>query len=106
MRPGHPSSLYEYLIIGIVLQNATVRRSIQMFKALLESYGINLEFDGKSLWCFWQPGRLQTVSEDELRGLKVGYRAKSIKKIDEAFTLGAIDERELRRCDRETQMSY
>ncbi len=33
MRPGHPSSLYEYLMIGIVLQNATVRRSIQMFKA-------------------------------------------------------------------------
>ncbi|MBI5959131.1 MAG: hypothetical protein HY866_10375, partial [Chloroflexi bacterium] len=30
MRPGHPSSLYEYLIIGIVLQNATIRRSIQM----------------------------------------------------------------------------
>ena len=26
MRPGHPSSLYEYLIIGIVIQNATVRR--------------------------------------------------------------------------------
>ena len=28
MRPGHPSSLYEYLIIGVALQNATVRRSI------------------------------------------------------------------------------
>jgi len=39
MRPGHPSSLYEYLIIGIVLQNATVRRSMQMFKALIEKYG-------------------------------------------------------------------
>ena len=30
MRPGHSSSLYEYLIIGIVLQNATIRRSVQM----------------------------------------------------------------------------
>ena len=39
MRPGHPSSLYEYLIIGIVLQNATVKRSVQMFQALLEKYG-------------------------------------------------------------------
>src|SRR3990172_10376343 len=27
MRPGHSSSLYEYLIIGIILQNASVRRS-------------------------------------------------------------------------------
>ncbi|KKU42782.1 MAG: hypothetical protein UX56_C0006G0001, partial [Candidatus Azambacteria bacterium GW2011_GWD2_46_48] len=39
MRPGHPSCLYEYLMIGMVLQNASVRRSVQMFKALLENYG-------------------------------------------------------------------
>ncbi len=104
MRPGHPSSLYEYLIIGIVLQNATVRRSVQMFKALLENYGTGLEFDSKRLWCFWQPGRLQPISEDELRSLKVGYRAKSIKKIDDCFFQGQVDEMQLRKLDRETQM--
>lgn len=91
MRPGHPSSLYEYLIIGIVLQNATVRRSIQMFKTLLEKYGTKLEFDGKTLWCFWKPGRLKDVTEDEIRKLKVGYRAKYIKKIDDYFDSGEID---------------
>ena len=104
MRPGHPSSLYEYLIIGVVLQNATVRRSIQMFTALLENYGTLLEFDRKKLWCFWPPGRLQSVSVDDLRALKVGYRAKYIKKIDDDFTQGLIDELELRKQDRETQM--
>ncbi len=105
MRPGHPSSLYEYLIIGIVLQNATVRRSIQMFMALLEKYGTLLEFDRKKLWCFWAPGRLQSVSEDELRSLKVGYRAKSIKKTDDYFTQGLMNELELRQKDREIQMN-
>lgn len=104
MRPGHPSSLYEYLVIGIVLQNATVRRSIQMFQALLTNYGTLLEFDGKELWCFWEPGALHHVTEEELRVLKVGYRAKSIKKIDEYFIQEAIDELELRKKDRETQM--
>lgn len=64
MKPGHPSSLYEYLLIGIVLQNATVRRSVQMFKALFKNYGTELEFDGKKLWCFFKPGRLQKISED------------------------------------------
>jgi 3-methyladenine DNA glycosylase/8-oxoguanine DNA glycosylase len=103
MRPGHPSSLYEYLMIGIVLQNATVRRSMQMFSALLEGYGSCLAYDGQQLWCFWAPGGLQEVSEDELRGLKVGYRAKSIKRIDEAFAQGAVDELDLRRLDREAQ---
>lgn len=104
MRPGHPSSLYEYLIIGIVLQNATVRRSVQMFQRLLEAYGRLLVFDGKRLWCFWSPGALRKVSEDDLRRLKVGYRAKSIKKIDEQFAKGAIDEHELRKKNREAQM--
>lgn len=104
MRPGHPSSLYEYLLIGIVLQNATVRRSIQMFKALLENYGTLLEYDGKKLWCFWEPGTLREVTEEELRALKVGYRAKSIKRIDDCFLQGTVDEFELRKKDRETQM--
>jgi len=104
MRPGHPSSLYEYLIIGIVLQNASVKRSVQMFKALLENYGTLLEFDNKKLWCFWSPGKLQKVSERELRALKVGYRAKSIKKIDDYFAQGLIGEQKLRKQSRETQM--
>jgi len=104
MRPGHLSSLYEYLIIGIVLQNATVRRSIQMFQVLLANYGTLLEFDGKELWCYWSPGRLQDVSEEELRALKVGYRAKFIKRIDDYFSQGLIDENELRKEDRDTQM--
>jgi len=105
MRPGHPSCLYEYLIIGIVLQNASVRRSVQMFKALLENCGTLLDFDGKKLWCFWSPGKLQKISVDDLRALKVGYRAKSIKKIDDYFSQGLIDEKELRTKDRETQMT-
>lgn len=103
MRPGHPSSLYEYLIIGIVLQNATVRRSVHMFRALLENYGKLLEFDGKKLWCFWSPGALKRVNEEDLRKLKVGYRAKSIKKIDDYFLRGESNEQELRKQDRETQ---
>lgn len=103
MRPGHPSSLYEYLIIGVVLQNAAVRRSIQMFKSLLENYGTQLQFDGKELWSFWEPGRLRNVSEQELRDLKVGYRAKFIKKIDEQFDAGLINEVDLRSKDAEIE---
>jgi len=104
MRPGHPSSLYEYLIIGIVLQNASIKRSVQMFQSLLSNYGKSLEFDNKKLWCLWNPGGLEKITEDDLRALKVGYRAKSIKKLDEQFVQGLINEMELRKQDRETQM--
>jgi len=105
MRPGHPSSLYEYLIIGIVLQNASVKRSMQMFQALLENYGKLLEFDNKKLWCFWNPEVFKKISEENLRALKVGYRAKSIKKISDQFAQGLISETELRKQNREAQMN-
>lgn len=103
MRPGHSGSLYEYLIIGIVLQNTVVKRSIQMLDALYQNYGTLLEFDNKKLWSFWNPGDLADVSESDLRALKVGYRAKSIKKIDGCFKNGLIDEINLRQKDIETQ---
>lgn len=97
MRPGHPSSLYEYLIIGIVLQNASVRRSIQMFQNLLSTYGSQLEFDSKKLLCIWDAGRFENVDEQDLRDLKVGYRAKSIKRIDEQFNQELLKELKMRK---------
>lgn len=104
MRPGHQDSLYEYIIIGVVLQNCTVRRSIQMMQTLFDHYGTPVEFDDKKFWCFWSPGALENVSEEELRGLKLGYRAKFIKKIDDQFREGQVDEMALRQADLETEM--
>ena len=103
LRPAHAASLYEYLMIGIVLQNTTVRRSIQMLRALLEAHGEPLQFDGRRLWCFWPPGGLTSVSDDELRASKVGYRAKAIKRIDDAFAAEQINELELRHCNGDEQ---
>jgi 3-methyladenine DNA glycosylase/8-oxoguanine DNA glycosylase len=103
MRPLNCGSLYEYLIIAILLQNATVRRSVQMMQALFENYGTRLSYDGKSLYCFWEPQAMQAASEQDLRGLKVGYRARSIKRVSEAIASGAIDEMALRSKSREEQ---
>ncbi len=96
MRPMNGNSLYEYLIIAIVLQNATVRRSVSMMKALLENYGTPLACDGKEMVAYWEPKDLESVSEAELRSLKVGYRAKSIQRVTQAFLQGQIDEMALR----------
>ncbi|MBM4402736.1 MAG: hypothetical protein FJ044_05845 [Candidatus Cloacimonetes bacterium] len=103
MRVMSPQSLYEYLVIGIVLQNCTVRRSVSMMQVLFENYGTPLIYDEKKLYCFWEPRILAKVSEDELRGLRVGYRAKSLKRISESFAKSEIDEFELRTKDKEEQ---
>jgi len=91
MRPMHMGSLYEYLVIAIVLQNATVRRSVQMLQALFECYGTRLRFDRRELYCFWDAATLAGTSEQELRALKVGYRARSLLRVSEAIAEGAVD---------------
>lgn len=103
MRPLNYSSLYEYLIIAIVLQNATVRRSASMMQALLENYGTLLSYDRQKLYCFWEPQVIDAVTEQALRALKVGYRAKSIKRVTAAFVGKDIDEFDLRSRSREEQ---
>lgn len=103
MRPMHPGSLYEYFVIAILLQNATVKRSISMTQALFERYGTLLEFDGQRFWCFWEPKILATADEQELRGLKMGYRAKSLIKVSIPFANGKLDEMELRKNALEEQ---
>jgi 3-methyladenine DNA glycosylase/8-oxoguanine DNA glycosylase len=106
MRPGHPSSLYEYLVIGVILQNASVKRSIQMFRNLLSKYGEVLEFDGKKLYCLWDVGRFKDVDEQELRDLKVGYRAKSIKRLDQEFYERNIEEKDVRKMSLDEQKDF
>jgi len=99
MRSNCANSLYELLIISIVLQNATVKRTIQMMNNLFNAYGSKLKFDGKELSAYWNPQDLNNVDEEELRALKVGYRAKMIKRVSEAFTRGEIDELKLRKMN-------
>ncbi len=96
-------SLYESLMIYIVLQNATVRRTIQMMNTLLEKCGEKVSFDNKEFWVFWSPEKMARASEEELRGLKVGYRAKSLKRISESFAQEKFDEEELRKKSPEEQ---
>lgn len=91
---GH--SLYESLMIYITLQNATVRRTVQMMTNLLKKYGTLLEFDGKKLYVFWKPEKIAKTSEKQLRELKVGYRDKMFIRISKAFADKEIDELKLR----------
>ncbi|KKU16048.1 MAG: DNA-3-methyladenine glycosylase [Candidatus Woesebacteria bacterium GW2011_GWC2_45_9] len=103
LRPMSYSSLYEYLIIGIMLQNTVVRRSVSMLQSLFEKYGTLLEYDRVKLWCHWEPKVMATANEEELRALKVGYRAKSLIKVSEPFAQEEINEIELRNKSNEEQ---
>jgi N-glycosylase/DNA lyase len=99
MRANCENSLYELMMISIVLQNATVRRTVQMMNNLFSAYGSKLKFEAKELSVFWAPESLAKVSEEDLRILKVGYRARMLKQISEAFARKEIDESKLRKVN-------
>ena len=102
MRNSSAHNLYELLIIAVLLQNATVRRTVQMTNVLLDNYGTRLKFDGKDIFAIWFPEKLDDVSEQNLRDLKIGYRAKFIKRLSQDFAEGKIDELKLRTLDQES----
>lgn len=97
MRPSTAYSLYGFLMVATVLQNATVGRSIKMMDSLLLVYGTKLLFQDKEVFEIWEPKDMDKVAEEELRNLRVGYRAKIIKKISHAFISGEVNEEELRK---------
>jgi len=101
MKPIAANSLYETLIIYIVLQNATVKRSVQMLENLFKKFGKKVKFDGKILSTFWAPKKIAKSTEQELRYLKVGYRAKFFMNITNQFVNKEIDEFALRKMSKE-----
>jgi 3-methyladenine DNA glycosylase/8-oxoguanine DNA glycosylase len=98
-RDSWHGTLYELLVISILLQNATVRRTVQMLQVLLDTFGTKVRFDVKSLFAIWRPEQLSEVSEEALRALKLGYRARFLKRLSEDFANGAVDEAKLRTLD-------
>jgi 3-methyladenine DNA glycosylase/8-oxoguanine DNA glycosylase len=96
VRPSTYSSLYEYLVISTLLQNATVRRTVQMAENLFDRFGRRIEYDGRQLASYWDPVDIRGASDGELRALKVGYRSKMLKRQAESFVAGGLDEFVLR----------
>jgi len=94
-------SLYGLLMIGIFLQNTVIRRNVQMTKEMLEKYGVKVKFGGEEVYEFWKPEEMAKVSEEELRKLKVGYRAKIFIQLSKTFVEEKIDENELRQLPTE-----
>lgn len=85
MRVSCAFSLYELLCITILLQNAPVNRSVKMLATMLEMYGKKIIFNERQLFSFWLHEDLCDKTEEELKNLKVGYRAKSFLRVSHFF---------------------
>jgi len=102
MRECSLNSVYELLVISLVLQNTNVKRTRAMLKNLLEKYGTKVSFDNKELFAFFKPERIAKAKEKELWDCKLGYRAPYIKSISQSFANKEIDEYELRKMKKDS----
>jgi len=86
MRNSCFETLFEILNISSMLQNTTVKRSEQMMQAMLSNFGKRVIYNGKELFVFYTPEDIFNSSEERLRELKVGYRAKFLMEIARYFS--------------------
>lgn len=99
MRASTPYSLYEFTVVATVLQNTTVRRTVQMMDNLFSTFGHEIVFDAKKLSGFWLPNSIHEVAEQSLRDLKLGYRAKTLKRQADFFSSQRMNMEKLRSMD-------
>lgn len=100
-KPSCAYNLYEFLIVSTLLQNTVVGRTISMLDNLISNYGRALIFDGVKVGVLFEPEKMSDVSEESLRGLKIGYRAKNIKRISDIFVRDKTLENRLRKMNKE-----
>lgn len=86
MRVSCFENLFEILNISSMLQNTNVKRSEQMMENMLSTFGYRVVYDGKLLYVFYTPQDIVKSSEQKLRDLKVGYRAKFLMEIAKYFS--------------------
>ena len=88
--------LFPPLILAVSLQMAPMKRSNQMMDLLIENFGENANFDGKTIRYWPSAQTIANVPVAELKEkAKLGYRAKNLKAIAATLTQGFLSMDEL-----------
>jgi N-glycosylase/DNA lyase len=81
---------WECLVGFICSANSNIPRISSGMIAIAKNYGEPLELDGYTDYSFPTPQKLAEAGETELRGLKLGFRAKYVAKAAERVAQGEI----------------
>ena len=81
--------LFPALVLAVSLQMAPMKRSDQMMDLLMENFGDEASFDGKTIR-YWPSAQTiaNTPVEELMDKAKLGYRAKNLRAIAAALTQG------------------
>lgn len=106
MRIPQAPSVYECVVSAILEQQVNLTFAHQVKKALIETYGEALNFEGQRYNAFPEPQALARVTPSELRKLQISSpKARYIIGISRAVTGGGLDLDELRSMPEQTMRS-
>jgi DNA-3-methyladenine glycosylase II len=100
MRIPQAPSVYESLLCAILEQQVNLTFAHQVKKALIETYGAGVEYQGRRYNAFPEPAALAITTPLELRRLQIsGPKARYIIGISRATLDGTVDLEGLRELD-------
>jgi DNA-3-methyladenine glycosylase II len=100
MRIPQAPSVFETLISAILEQQVNLSFAHQVKKALVETYGRDLEFEGRRYNAFPEPAALAITTPGELRRLQISTpKARYLIAISRATLDGSLDLEALRDLD-------
>jgi DNA-3-methyladenine glycosylase II len=92
MRIPQAPSVYECVVCAILEQQVNLTFAHQVKKALVETYGDALQFEGRNYHAFPEPGTLASATPADLRKLQIsGPKARYIIGISRAVTDGTVN---------------
>lgn len=83
------------LISFICSAQMRVERIFTMQESLREHYGEPIEYDGETVHAFPEPEALAAATEEDLRELKLGYRAPYVQRTAEMVATGELTQRDV-----------
>lgn len=91
---------WEMLITFILSTNNSIQMVTKVIDTLCEKYGDYIgEYEGENYYAFPTPQKLASLSLDELRECKTGFRDKYIKSVSEIVSNNQLDLYELSSMD-------
>lgn len=106
MRIPQAPTVFETIVSAIIEQQVNLSFAHQVKKALIETYGAGVEFEGRRYNAFPEPAALAITTPRELRRLQVsGPKARYIIEISRLTLDGTLDLEGLREADPATAYS-
>ncbi len=90
---------FETLVSFIISQRSSIPKIKSSVEKICKAWGDEILFEGKKYYSFPTAQRLANVTEDELKGTGVGYRAPYIIKAAQAIASGDIKQEDLSSLD-------